>query len=306
LAEDAEGSAWREPVEHVLFGDVFVAPWLLDLFVRDDTALIGGGELPENLVPKLGKWMGTQLPPEAIGLYSPVFPPKDADRYALAHASFLPDVDAHHAILVSDSCLTATSLVQGRAKRSVSGRLLFAPVRGVPEADWHKLQQEADYGRFPLPASQVLPAFAVAELRQCFMVDAVHVKAHVQLRVLACGGELAEDLEAQWNAYAARRGPVAYERNALKLAFLLAGGELPTEDDEAVTDTIAEVLDCAWALEGGNLEDTAEAEEAVRLGGERAEDRTPELLDGLITRLRQLSALAGRAADTLDSRRSSS
>lgn len=298
-----EDSPWREPEERVLFGDVFAAPWLLDLFVRDDTALIGGGELPENLVPKLGNWMGVQLPAEAVGLYSPAFPPKEKDRYALAHASFLPDAEVHHALLVSDSCLTATSLVQRRVKRSVSGRLLFAPVRSVPQEEWDRLQAEADYGRFPLPPSETLPPRAVAELRQCFMVDAVHVKAHADARILGCEAELAEGLEAQWNAYAARRGPVAYERNALKLAYLLAGGKQPTASDEVVTDTIAEVLDCAWVLEGADLEDVSEAEEAVRLGDARAEDFTHELLDGLIARLRELSELAARSAAALAERR---
>ena len=301
MATRTQGSPWREPEEHVLFGDVFAAPWLLDLFVREDAALIGGGKVPASLAPKLGKWMGVQLPAAAIEIYSQAFTAKEQDRYAVAHASFLPDASTHYAILVSDSCLAATSLVQGREKRSVSGRLLFAPVRGIPDAEWDALEGGADFGRFRLPPSDELPERAVVEVRQCFMVDAVHVKRHINTRVCACGPELAKELEAQWNAYAARRGPIAYERNALKLAYLLAGGQQSAPADEAIADTVAATLDCAWALEGADLENVSEAEEAVRLGGEQAEAHMPQLRGDLIARLRELSKLAETSADALAS-----
>jgi hypothetical protein len=300
---EAEEALWRAPEHDVLFGDVFKASWLLDIFVRDDTQLIGGGELAGNLVVKLGKWMHADLPAEAIDLYSPSFAPKQADRYALAHASYLPDVDAHHAILVSDSCLAASTLVQGRAKRSVSGRLLFAPVRGVSAEDYEKLQYEVDFGRLPLPGHEALPECPVAELRHCFMVDAVHLKGHTGDRVLACTEHLGESLEAQWNAYAARRGPLAYERNTLKLAYLLAGGQQPEEADEQATDTIAAVLDCAWTLEGAGLEEVSASEEAVRFDGADAGEHAAQRLDDLIGRLRELAELATQSAVALESRR---
>lgn len=298
-----EDALWREPQEHVLFGDVFEASWLLDIFVRDDTQLIGGGELAGHLVVKLGKWMSTDLPEEAVGLYSPTFPLKEADRYALAHASYLPDADVHHAILVSDSCLAATALVQRRIKRSVSGRLLFAPVRGATAEEYEKLQNEVDFGRLPLAAHDALPEHPVAELRQCFMVDAVHLKAHTDTRVLACTEALGETLEAHWTAYAARRGPVAYERNTLKLAYLIAGGRPPEEADEAVSDTLAEVLDCAWALEGADLEAVALSEEVVRVNGADAAEHTGQRLDDLIARLQELADLAAQSAQALANRR---
>ncbi len=82
---------------------------------------------------------------------------------------------------------------------------------------------------------------------------------HVDERVLSCDAELADGLETQCNAYTARRGPVGYERNALELGYLLAGGKQPAVSDEAVTGTVAEVLDCAWVLEDADLEDVSEA-----------------------------------------------
>lgn len=298
-----EDAPWGVPHEQVRFGDVFKASWLLDVFVRDDTQLIGGGRLAGNQVVKLAKWMNADLPAEPVDLYSPSFTLRQADRYALAHASYLPHTQDHHAILVSDSCLAATALVQGRDKRSVSGRLLFAPVRGTSAEDHKKLTQASDFGRLTLPGHDQLPEHPVAELRQCFMVDAVRLSAHTDDRVLACSQELGETLEAQWNAYATRRGPIAYERNTLKLAYLLAGGQQPDDAELEVTDTIAAVLDSAWALEGAGLEDVSASEEAVRFDGENAGQHAAQRLDDLIARLRELAVLATESADALERRR---
>jgi hypothetical protein len=110
---------------------------------------------------------------------------------------------------------------------------------------------------------------------------------------------LGEELEAHWSAYATRRGPRAYERNALKLAVLLSNGE-PSEHAVAVTDQLAGVLDCTWVLEGRDLEDISEAEEAVRHGERQAADLTPALVRRVSGRLRELSALAMAAADALE------
>ncbi len=300
---DDEDPPWRAPEEHVHFGDVFKAPWLLDIFVRGDARLLGGDELAGNLVVKLGKWMKVDLPAEPIDLYSPSFAPKEADRYALAHASYLPDAETHHAILVSDSCLAATALVQGRVKRSVFGRLLFAPVREVTDETYEKLSSaNVDFGRMPLPAHNELPANSVAELRQCFMVDAVHLKEHTKDRVLACTERLAETLEARWTAYVSRRGPVAYERSTFKLAYLYAGGKEPGDAELGVTDTIADVLDAAWVLEGAALENVSASEEAVRFGEADATEQASQRTDDLVSRLRELAELAVTSADALEGR----
>lgn len=301
--EAGTGPFYADPGPEVRFGDVFEAPFLLDLFARADTTLMGGGTVAPNLSPKVGAWMGTTLPQEALDLYSPRFTPKEANRFALAHATFLPNEDLHRAVLVSDSCLAATALAQGRQKRSVGGRLLFAPLGTVEEERWQKLADDPDFERFPLLPDDRLPDFSVAELRHCFMVDARDVSEHTDARIASPTSGLAEELEVHWNAYATRRGPRAYERNVLKLGFLLAGGTQPEEAQERVGDAIAEVLDCAWALESADLEAVSEAEELVRHADGDANQLTPDLVARLGDTLRRLAGLASDAADQLDARR---
>ncbi len=83
----------------------------------------------------------------------------------------------------------------------------------------------------------------------------------------------------------------------------MAGGRRPEEADEAVTDTIADVLDCAWTLEGASLEGVSASEEAVRLDKEPAGEHVAQRLDDLVARLRRLSELATRSADALSALR---
>jgi len=297
-----EAPYYTDPESEVHFGDIFEASFFLDIFARADTEMMGGEALPAHLVPKLGRWMNEELEEAELDLHSPRFTPREADRYALAHASFLPDAETHRAILLSDSCLTATALAQGRQNRSVSGRLLFAPVTQAQGDKWQTLVDDVDFERFALPDDERLPQGSVAELRYSFMVEARVIKGHVDARIAKPVPSLAEDLEAHWNAYATRRGPRAYERNTLKLAALLAGGAQPGEDDETVGDAIAAVLDSSWGLEGSDLEDVSEVEEAVRLAGGDASALTPPLLERLEERLRDLAGLAGEAADAVNAR----
>lgn len=296
--EFGEGPHFADPQEDVRFGDLFEAEFLRDIFVREDTVLMGGGSPPPTAVPKIGGWMGVDLEQGSIDLYSPAFTPKPETRFALGHASFSID-ETRHAILVSDSCLTATALAQGRQKRSVGGRLLFAPLTVVDEAKWNELVETEDFERFPLPADERLPEFSVAQLGNCFMVDARDVKAHAATRVASVSTPLAYELEIHWAGYATRRGPRAYGRNTLKLASLLSGGGQPGEGEEGAANALAEALDIALLLEGSDLEDVSEAEEAVRFGDGDATVLTPPLLDRIVEHLRELAEVAARAADEL-------
>lgn len=297
-----EGPHYADPAADVVFGDIFEASFLRDVYARETTALMGGGTLPANLARKLGKWMGEQLPEEDIGLYSPALTPKPGARFALAQATFLPAAETPRAIVVSDSCLVATALVQGRSQRSVGGRLLFAPLSVVEEEQWERLVRAEDFARFPLPATKRLPAHSVAELGSCFMVDARTVKDRVDARIASLTEALSEELEMHWSAYAARLGPRAFARNTLKLAFLLAGGQEPGDAEQDLTDALADVLDLAHFIEAKDLEDVSEAEEDVRFAGGDPAQLTRPLLTDIIGHLRELSERAAAAADGLTSR----
>jgi hypothetical protein len=294
-----EGPHYRDPEDDVIFGDIFEAEFLRDIFVRKDTTLMGGGLLPGHLARKVGTWMNNELGQEDIDLFSPAFQPKQETRFALAHASFLPDAQAHQAILLSDSCVTATALAQGREGRRVAGRLLFAPLMSVSEEVWQGLVETEDFERFPLPDEERLPAGSLAEFGNCFMVDARDIKEHVDSRVASLGQSLAVELEIHWGAYSTRRGPRAYERNTLKLAWLLSGGGQPTAEAENAADAIAGALDLGFELEGSDLEDVSAAEESVRLAGGNASELTPPLVEQIAGRLRQLADQATTAANEL-------
>jgi hypothetical protein len=294
-----EGPHYRDHEDDVVFGDIFEAEFLRDIFVREDTTLMGGGLLPGHLGRKVGVWMNAELGQEDIDLFSPAFQPKQETRFALAHASFLPDAQAHQAILVSDSCVTATALAQGREGRRVAGRLLFAPLSSVSAEQWQGLVETEDFERFPLPDDERLPAGSVAEFSDCFMVDARDIKKHVDSRVASLSRPLVGELAVHWTAYSTRRGPRAYERNTLKLAWLLSGGGRPTAEAENAADAIAGALDLAFELEGSDLEDVSAAEESVRLAGGNASELTPPLTKRLVDRLHELAQLANTAADEL-------
>jgi hypothetical protein len=259
--------------------------------------------LPPTLLAPLRAAIGDSTPqlvsPTPV---SPLFPPKERDRFALGHAS-MPAEEARRAVILTDDCAIDTALAQGRERRSVGGRLLFAPLRQV-DADTHeKLRERPDFGRFPLPSSQRFGAEAVVELRHTFMVEAQHIKAHASDRVLAATTALAEELEAHWNAYAARRGPIAYERNCLKLAELVGAPGSVDEQHERDAFSVATLLDRVWRLEGGDLEVASTAyeqlENALAEGGDVGALARP-VVEGLIRGLREIAELAEAAATTLE------
>ncbi len=195
----------------------------------------------------------------------------------------------HYAILITDNCLVDTALGQGREAGSPKGRLLFAPITPAAEKDLGTVS----FGRFDLPAGDTVSA-GIAELRKCFMVDARDVAAVKDARLAALTPEFAEELEVRWNAFAARRGPLAATRNADKMVGVLTRRrdlEGPTEDDVAVGRAVAEVLAQAWRLEGRDLEAVAGA------FSDNADGRSA--LEALERSLRRLSDQAAKAADAL-------
>jgi hypothetical protein len=196
-------------------------------------------------------------------------------------------------VLITDNCAVDTALGQDRKNTEPKGRLLFAPVTEASQEDI----DPASFGRFGMPGWEGhLPA-GIAELRRCFMVDARDVAAHKGDRVASLGAAAAEDLELRWNAYAARRGPLASTRNAEKLAALLArargNGDL-LDPEKDLTRSVAQAMATAWRAEA--------ALEAAAAAYDAGEDGDREI-EALITVLRDVSADTLAAAEGFSSAR---
>lgn len=71
----------------------------------------------------------------------------------------------------------------------------------------------------------------------------------------------------------------------------------------ADADAVAAALDLALLLEGSDLEEVSDAEEAVRLVGGDAAALTPPLVDRIIDHLRELAGRASEAAEELAAHR---
>jgi hypothetical protein len=219
------------PGDDVSFGDIFAVEFLHDVHLRADAVLMGTKDIP-------AKYGG--------GLtYGPGYARNRA--FVLAHGA------PFRSILITDNCVIDTNLSQGRGSLRPSGRLLFAPV--IP-ADDDAMTTKA-FGRFPLPAGEPDFPQAVVELRRCFMVDSRDVADHVGNRIAGLSMEVAEDLEVRWNAFAARRGPLAAARQSEKLCGLLARArddEAPNEAELAIGRAVANAFASAWRIEGSALE----------------------------------------------------
>lgn len=289
---------WTVPEAEARFGDVYGAGFLLDLFVRADAVVLGRGQLSAKQAARLGA-----LTPGISGniqLYSPAFGGEPG--LALGHAASTSGI----AMLVSDSCAVATALVQGREQRSVGGRLLFVPlVCEVTEGQMQRLRDRPDFGRLPLEPHEAWPDGAVAEMRNCFAVDARDLKSELESRLATLTDAGAAEVAARWAAYTCRRGPDAYDRSTDKLAAVLAamadadGVQQPHLD---AADATAEVLDIAWALEGGELEDLVDRFAALRTAGTVPVD-SRAALDALVGRLDALAAAAAAASAAVSAAR---
>jgi hypothetical protein len=256
-------AVYRDPDEDpISFGDIFEGEHLIDVHAKLETRPLGGGDTPRITTERILKKFNRDLTGsgDPVPVYSPALPPLKESFHALAFGGDrMKDDGPLRAILISDSCIVDTALGGERGRRP-QGRLLFAPVVTATEAQITKLQERRVFGRFPLPKDTELHFDGgVAELRDCFMVDARDVRASD--RILTLSDEAAEDLEAAWDASAMRRGPHVVEHNVAKLARSLAGDEDVSDADVEVVETIAQTLIAAWRLEGGLLRAAADAQE---------------------------------------------
>lgn len=256
------------PCAEVSFGDIFSATFLHDVYLRSDAQLLGTRDVPA----KHGGGLA----------YSPSFGRNR--EYVLAHGARC------QAILITDNCVIDTALGRDGAARGPRGRLLFAPILPMPAED----RSTNAFGRFPIPEAPDVEG-GIAELRRCFMVDARDVADNAGARLASMASELAEELEIRWNAYAARRGPLAALRNAEKLASLLAraaGRTALGESDLEAARSLAEAVTASWKLEGRYLEAAAGAFDSGAAGGTE--------IAAVAVALRELAARAEQAAQILE------
>lgn len=264
--------------DHILFGDVFSAGWMHDVFLREDAIALGpftrGG---------------------GVTCYAPVDPAKRRQSQELILAHGRPA----QAVILSDDCEIESVLV-----RRGRGRVLFAAVGPWPEdgAAAEDLMRTTAFYRHPLRPDGAY-AGGVVDLRRLFMVDARAISASD--RDVCLGEGLRARLEQRWAAFAGRRGPLAHLSGAQKLARVIeAAGdsdrlESLNEGTAAVDPATVEAsratavaLSHAWELEGALVNGADLAHEEVSDGS--------ELVSDMASRLRELAELAGTAAALLD------
>jgi hypothetical protein len=275
-------SLYRPPGEFVRFGDIFDAPHLIATYLRADAVVLGADDLPAKLVPMLGQKLGLALPDEPLRLYSPHLRKREQEDFVLAHGQ------RERAILLTDNCTISTIFGYDRDKPRRTGSLMFAPVRDEPD-QIAKVAATRPFNRFALERAPFFDG-GIVDFRRVFMVDARDVDPTT--RVAALGEELAEELEASLSAYAVRRGPNVVDRNAAKLVGLLTRAGVGEPAAQATAARVAEGLGIGWRVEGGPLEDAAEAYD---------DEKDPEpSLTALAADFRALAASAGAAAEELE------
>lgn len=275
-------SLYQPPRSYVRFGDVFDAPHLIATYLRADAVDLGTADLPATLAPKVGKKLGLQLPEEPLRLYSPLLRKREQEDFVLAHGK------RERAILLTDNCTIATIFGYDRDKPRGTGVLMFAPVRDEPD-QIDKVATARPFSRFALEKAPFFNG-GIVDFRRIFMVDARDIDPDT--RIASLGDELAEELEASLSAYAVRRGPNVVDRNAAKLVGLLklSGVNEPTAQSTAAH--VADALGVAWRLEGGPLEDAAEA-------FDDEQDPAPSL-QALAADFRELATAAEAAAEEIE------
>jgi len=302
--------AWGPPnTAAPAFGDVLEGDWLRDVHVRDDGALLGGDTLPAHLADKFAGWMKQDKPGREIPVLSPLFPPSDDDRYALAHASFRPEGPCR-AMVVSDTCQVWTCLGM-RASTKARDRTLLVPVVDVDDATHAKLAASRALGRMALPAHDKLSEWPVAELRFVFAVDGRSHRARLADGILHLIH--ARPLADHWTGFAARRGNLVTERNLQKLATVSEGSAQPPSDAAlGPLGRLAYAFDIVRALEEEHLERASNIaeqldEEATKrgeaLGGEWAAQRgavlAASLRQEIVAVLRDLSVAVDDAIEAV-------
>jgi hypothetical protein len=275
------------PRADVLFGDVFEASYLYDVHLQGDAARLTQGQFPKA-APLSGNFYTE--PSDKLPLNGDV---------VRAHGRSGREVqgrehrDSHdlpgRAVLLSDDCHIPTAYGHRPDRTQARGRLLFAIVIPADGDEIREVARSANFGRFALPAAELLVEGGIAELRRTFLVRARDV--HPDHRIVSLDEKARSRLERRWNAHVCRRGPEASLQNARKVGRLLAGDSEPTPEQVAAVERLWHTLDLAWDFEGRTMRAASEALEA----GLSAD--AP--LSQIVADLEGLSVLASEAARLL-------
>lgn len=259
--------------ERLSFGDVIEAPWLFDLYLREDSGALG----PVTMKGGVPGWVKLLEPPatEPAGRRDHVLAAAGAGEafdYVVANGHGR----SRRGIILTDDCEMVTQF--GRGGTAGDGRILLAAVRNATEEEADAaIAQELNFGVFGLRESgDMRPGVAVLEA-----VFSVHVSAlaarggeDTWSRLAALDEEHQRALGEKWMAHATRHGPLVVAAEGRKLAKLLtADGDesiaLALDDPSSGAEVDPRAAEAAklmrraskamWSLEGPILDEVADA-----------------------------------------------
>jgi len=221
---------YRSPDQELQFGDIFQAALFFDAHLREDAGGLFAHPIKGNVMAYL----------------------RDAGQtrdYLFAHGTECL------AVLLTDPCTIDDVLGVDREKKEVRGRFLFAALMPGSEAEIRQLIETPTFNRFPFPPERPLSG-GIASFQKLFMVDARDLSDPTQHRVCSLEPKISRDLEVQWVAYCARRGPLAATKslNRLLEALVKPDGE-PTQQQLELAANVARLVTAVWNLEGEDLDE---------------------------------------------------
>jgi hypothetical protein len=262
---------YLDPDGRLSFGAVIAAPWLFDIYLRQDSAALF------RIALKGGK-PGFGVRPEP--------PETETDEAVFAQATMdaedvvLSAGGKRMAIVLTDDCELATLAGERSDSWGTRGRILLAGLRKASRDQIEAQQQRGlDLSRHPLPPDETRDfEGGLVDLNRIFSVHSsalVGDKARSHSIVVKLDRDAQGHLAARWGGYALREGPLAGELAARRLSQLLtAAGDpdrlraLTSAHDwgepaiEAIVRRIHAVLDGAWFIGGPLLDDIDSVVEA--------------------------------------------
>jgi hypothetical protein len=249
----------------VLFGDVFVADYLFDAWLAEDTVQLGSYRAAGG------------------GIGYSAAAARDEEDYLLARGR-----RPIAALLVSDDCYIQRVFDPAQ----VETRLHFAPVFALAdnETERHRQLSTGAYSQFPLPPDKFFQSGGVAELNCPFGFDVTQTTTAdslCQVRVAQLTAKPVQLLETRWGAHASRRGALVASTTRRKLAGLLRS----TKEGQAAAEAVAKLLSATWSHEGAIID-------RVDIAAEKSES-LDVFVGELITRVEGIQVQSENAAAAL-------